>query len=114
MAIAIATWTAITGEQEACRGMWPAAWAGGRPGGGRWPTQPPPEPVAVAAAWQGRHLQLPQPPPGHAGQPRCEPWLAGVYSVNQYKYSEESEPNSMFSFINQTVGNTAFELTSSG
>ena len=37
-----------------------------------------------------------------------------VYNVNQYTCLEESEPNSMFSSIKQIVGNTAFDLTSSG
>ena len=40
--------------------------------------------------------------------------LKGIYNVNQYKCLEESETNSVFSFINQTVGNTAFKLTSEG
>jgi hypothetical protein len=30
-----------------------------------------------------------------------------LFNVDQYQYLEESEPNGMFSFINQAVGNTA-------
>ena len=43
---------------------------------------------------------------------RCNKLLAisSALNVNQYTYLEDSEPNSIFNFINQKVGNTAFDF----
>ena len=70
--------------------------------------------LCTTPTWEEEHSQLAV-RKGAEGK-RCNELLAisSVLNVNQYKSLEESEPNSMFSFINQKLGNTAFDLTSSG